>query len=132
MQTHYSVLYFFLFFVILVAKAKYYRNNLFNFLFGWIFDVINSILRFFGPSTYRMSMQAWTNQQASFLIMNILLLAQSKGISNLVINGFDEEMMLERFKIPKRYHVSAVIGLGYKPEGYIYHRRPRFPFGRRV
>ena len=62
--------------------------------------------------------------------MNILLLAQSRGISNLVINGYEEEKILKEFKIPKRFHVSGVIGLGYKPEGYIYHRRPRFPFGR--
>ena len=93
-------------------------------------DLVNNILRFFGPSTYRMSMQAWTNQQASFLIMNILLLAQSKGISSLVINGYDEEKIIAAFHIPKRFHVSAVVGLGYKPEGYLYHRRPRFPFGK--
>ena len=42
----------------------------------------------------------------------------------------EEEKILKEFKIPKRFHVCGVIGLGYKPEGYIYHRRPRFPFGR--
>ena len=74
-------------------------------------------------------MQAWTNQQAAFLMMNILLLAQSKGISGLVMNGYDEEKILQSFHIPKRFHVSGVLSLGYKPEGYIYHRHPRFPFG---
>lgn len=62
-------------------------------------------------------------------MMNMLLLAQSRGISSLVINGYDEEKIVEAFKIPKRFHVSGVVGFGYKPEGYIYHRRPRFPIG---
>lgn len=91
--------------------------------------MMNCIKRLFRPATCRITMQSWTNQQASLLMMNILLLAQSKGIMSLVINGYDEDKVRSSFKIPERFHVSGVVSLGYKPEGYIYHGRPRFPFG---
>lgn len=74
-----------------IASLKYYRNTLCNVLFGWVLDLTNSILRLFRPSTSRITMQAWTNQQAAFLIQNICILADAKGISSLIMNGYDEE-----------------------------------------
>ena len=113
-----------------VANLKYYRNTLCNVLFGWILDLTNCILRFFKPSTYRITMQAWTNQQAAFLIQNICILAEAKGISSLIMNGYDEEKLCNAFRIPCRFHVSAVVALGYKSLDYIQFKQPRYGFGR--
>ena len=112
-----------------VANLKYYRNTLCNVLFGWVLDVVDCVLRWFKPSTYRISMQAWTNQQAAFLIQTICLLADAKGVSNLIMNGYEEDRLREVFKIPRRYQVSAVVALGYKSPDYSQMLRPRFSFG---
>ena len=112
-----------------IASLKYYRNTLCNVLFGWVLDLTNSILRFFRPSTSRITMQAWTNQQAAFLIQNICILADAKGISSLIMNGYDEEELCCVFHIPCRFHVSAVVALGYKSPDYVQFMQPRFGFG---
>ena len=74
-------------------------------------------------------MQAWTNQQAAFLIQNICILADAKGISSLIMNGYDEEELCRVFHIPCRFHVSAVVALGYKSPDYVQFMQPRFGFG---
>ena len=58
----------------------YYQNTFMHFLFGWIISLVFSLVRFFRPSPARISVQAWSFQQAGFLIQDMILLAQSKGI----------------------------------------------------
>ena len=75
-------------------------------------------------------MQSWSQQQAGFLIQNIVLLAESKGIQTAILNGFSEDKLRTQFHIPQRFQVAAVVCLGYKKEGYEKRQSARFPFGR--
>ena len=58
----------------------YYRNTFLSFLFGWVLSFAFAIARLFRPSPARVSVQAWSFQQSAFLIQDLILLAQSKGI----------------------------------------------------
>ena len=75
-------------------------------------------------------MQSWSQQQAGFLIQNIVLLAESKGIQSAILNGFSEEKVRTQFRIPERFQIAAVVCLGYKKEGYERRQSARFPFGK--
>lgn len=99
-------------------------------MFGWIYDVFAFFIRLFRPYSNRITMQAWSQQQVSFIIENICLLAESSGLSSVIMNGYSEEKVQEAFKIPKNFQVSAVVSLGYKKEGYNPKRKGRFPFGK--
>lgn len=59
--------------------------------------------RFFMTTPARITNQAWSFQQASFLIEDLVLLAQSKGVSSLIMEGFSEAGVRKTFNIPKRY-----------------------------
>ena len=113
----------------MIASAKYTLNTLSNVLFGWIYDLIASVMRWLRPYSGRITMQSWSQQQAAFLIQNICLLAESKGISSAIMNGFSEDKLRTQFKIPDRFEVAAVVSLGYKKEGYDKKMSARFPFG---
>ena len=103
---------------------------MFNFFFGWINDLARNIVRLFRPSGERKSMQAWSFQQNGFLMMNITLLAHSKGIASIIMCGFHEDKLRETFKIPKRFQISGVMGLGYKATNEVSPMTPRFPTGK--
>ena len=85
-----------------VAFLTYYSNTVLNVLFGWILDLGLSFMRLFRKSPARITNQAWSFQQASFLIEDLILLAQSKGISSLIMEGFSEEAVRSYMSIPKR------------------------------
>ena len=85
-----------------VAFLTYYSNTVLNVLFGWILDLGLSFMRLFRKSPARITNQAWSFQQASFLIEDMILLAQSKGISSLIMEGFIEEAVRSYMSIPKR------------------------------
>lgn len=86
-----------------LAFVAYYSNTIWNFLFGWILDLFMWLGRFFMATPTRLSNQAWSFQQSAFLIEDLILLAQSKGISSLIMEGFSEQRVREAFKIPKRF-----------------------------
>lgn len=85
-----------------VAFVTYYSNTLLNVFFGWILDLGLWFFRLFRTSPARITNQAWSYQQASFLIEDMILLAQSKGISSLIMEGFSEEALRQYLSIPKR------------------------------
>ena len=114
-----------------VASMKYTLNTLIHVLFGWVYDLVGMVIRWFRPFTARIEMQSWSQQQAAFLIQNICLLAESAGLSSAIMNGFSEDALRETFKIPDRYQVAAVVALGYRKEEFHPKRKSRFPFGRR-
>lgn len=88
-----------------LAFVAYYSNTILNFLFGWILDFFMWFGRFFMATPARLSNQAWSFQQSAFLIEDLILLAQSKGISSVIMEGFSEKRVREAFNIPKRYSV---------------------------
>ena len=59
-----------------IAFVTYYTNTVFNVLFGWILDLGLWFFRLFGASPARITNQAWSYQQASFYIEDMILLAQ--------------------------------------------------------
>ena len=63
-------------------------------------------------------------------MMNITLLAHSKGIASIIMCGFHEDKLREAFKIPKRFQISGVMGLGYKATNEMSPMTPRFPTGK--
>ena len=85
-----------------IAFMSYYTNTIFNFCFGWIIDFCLWFARLFHNSPSRITNQAWSFQQGSFLIENLVLLAQSKGISSVIMEGFIEKGVKECCNIPKR------------------------------
>ena len=113
-----------------LASSKYTLNTLANVLFGWVYNLVASVIRWFRPYSGRITMQSWSQQQAGFLIQNIVLLAESKGIQTAILNGFSEDKLRTQFHIPQRFQVAAVVCLGYKKEGYEKRQSARFPFGR--
>ena len=64
-----------------LAFMIYYKYTFLSFLFGWILDVFFALGRLFRPTPSRITTQAWSYQQASFLMQDMVLLAQSKGVS---------------------------------------------------
>lgn len=64
-----------------LAFMIYYKYTFLSFLFGWILDAFFALGRLFRPTPSRITTQAWSYQQASFLIQDMVLLAQSKGVS---------------------------------------------------
>ena len=111
-----------------ISLMMYYRNTLFTFLFGWILDLVLSIYRLFATSPARYTRSAWSYQQTSFLMQDIVILAESKGISSLIMEGFNEKAVRECIKLPKRYQVAGIISLGYEPENGQVKPSARFPF----
>ena len=122
-----------------LAFYSYYNNTFLNVCFGWILDLFLWIGRFFRPTPARISNQAWSFQQASFLIQDLCLIAQSKGISTLIMEGFSHKEVRELCGIPKRYkldwsvndryQVASIVAFGYEPKGADFINTPRFPFG---
>ena len=117
----------------------YYRNTFFTFLFGWILDIVLAICRLFATSPARYTRSAWSYQQSSFLMQDIVILAESKGISrsysspfilgSLIMEGFNEKAVRECIQLPKRYQVAGIISLGYEPENTQVKPSARFSFG---
>ena len=104
----------------------YYSNTILNVLFGWILDFMFSIMRLFRASPRRFSCEAWSFQQCGFLMQNIVLLAKSKGIDSLIMEGFNEAAVREFAKIPKRYQIASIVSLGYKAKNAVVYDTPRF------
>ena len=128
-----------LFLIFSLAFYSYYNNTFLNVCFGWILDLFLWIGRFFRPTPVRISNQAWSFQQASFLIQDLCLLSQSKGISTLIMEGFSHKEVRELCGIPKRYEsilcvkdryqIASIVAFGYEPKGAAFIDTPRFPFG---
>lgn len=64
-----------------LAFMIYYKFTFLSFLFGWMLDAFLALGRLFRPTPSRITTQAWSYQQASFLMQDMVLLAQSKGVS---------------------------------------------------
>ncbi|KAK8831542.1 hypothetical protein WA577_000626 [Blastocystis sp. JDR] len=109
------------------AFVTYYSNTLLNVFFGWILDLGLWFFRFFRTSPARITNQAWSYQQASFLIEDMILLAQSKGISSLIMEGFSEEAVRQYLSIPKRYQIASVVSFGYTDAKDV-KKTPRYDF----
>ena len=67
-----------------LAFLMYYKNSFFSFFFGWILDLAFAIYRLFSASPARLTTQAWSYQQASCLMQDLVILAESKGISSSI------------------------------------------------
>ncbi|KNB44117.1 nitroreductase family protein [Blastocystis sp. subtype 4] len=111
-----------------LAFLMYYKNSFFSFFFGWILDLAFAIYRLFSASPARLTTQAWSYQQASFLMQDLVILAESKGISSLIMEGFKEQQVRECLKLPKRYQIAGILSFGYEPDNTLVKPSARFPF----
>ncbi|KAK8805204.1 hypothetical protein WA538_001632 [Blastocystis sp. DL] len=110
------------------AFMIYYKYTFLSFLFGWILDAFFALGRLFRPTPSRITTQAWSYQQASFLIQDMVLLAQSKGVSSLIMEGFNEQKVRDCVKLPKRYQIASIISFGYEPKNAKVKPSARFDF----
>lgn len=63
------------------------------------------------------SIQAWSYKNTSLMAQTLVLSATSHGLSTCLMEGYDSRRVKDVLKIPDRYDVPLMCGIGYEYEG---------------
>jgi len=63
------------------------------------------------------SIQAWSYKNTSLMAQTFVFAATSHGLSTCLMEGYDSRRVKEILKIPDRYDVPLMCGVGYEYEG---------------
>lgn len=63
------------------------------------------------------SIQAWSYKNTSLMAQTFVLAATSQGLSTCLMEGYDSRRVKEVLRIPDRYDVPLMCGVGYEYEG---------------
>lgn len=63
------------------------------------------------------SIQAWSYKNTSLMVQTFVFSATSHGLNTCLMEGYDSRRVKEVLKIPDRYDIPLMCGVGYEYEG---------------